>query len=540
MNLRWLTYLMMICSLCAAACADVVFVGPPPSNKKALERQAQRNTASVDSLKALLSDAGYLDAGVSVERDRYTIEAGLRSTIEKIIWSGVSPDTISLRLPFTRETIEAVIEDRLGSYQRDGYFYASATITQLSRQGTAVTIDISINPGPMLPLEDAVYTGLVRTRPEMIDRYILLTPGEPLSESIIREAEREARSIPFVDFNPPATIRPKPGYTGADLEFVFSEKRQALFSGGGGYVPDNSTSFVWDLNLRFQNFFGGGRQIDLKSERREQDRQILDIAYRQPVFFFGVGEASFNVATRDYRDRFYEFALNTGYTARLSTDFSAGIGFGWRSIEPSDNMPSYSSFSSSFTIERDNIDNPLNPVSGLSVTWTITYGYRRYSDDSLAIVPQRTSFNETRNSVSIHAYRPLGGPLVGQASFGYVGLETNESLPPLAELYYIGGPGTIRGYRNEQFTAVRSAYGGFEPRLRFDSGYMFVFYEGAYVNNRVSDNAGGVRTDEFYRSSYGLGAAIIDAARSVKISLGWNPDSSFDQPRLSLEFSSEI
>ena len=129
---------------------------------------------------------------------------------------------------------------------------------------------------------------------------------------------------------------------------------------------------------------------------------------------------------------------------------------------------------------------------------------------------------------------------MGHAAFGYVGLETNESLPPPAELYYIGGPGTIRGYRNEQFAAIRSAYATLEPRLRFDSGYLFVFYEGAYINNRVAAGDGGTRADEFYRSSYGVGGAVIDGSRSVRISLGWNPEASFDQPRLSLEFSSEI
>ena len=49
-----------------------------------------------------------------------------------------------------------------------------------------------------------------------------------------------------------------------------------------------------------------------------------------------------------------------------------------------------------------------------------------------------------------------------------------------------------------------------------------------------------IRTDETYRYGYGLGATIIDGPRSVKLSLAWNPDISFDQPRLSMELLAEI
>ncbi|MFQ5453893.1 MAG: hypothetical protein ACE5D6_06870, partial [Candidatus Zixiibacteriota bacterium] len=70
--------------------------------------------------------------------------------------------------------------------------------------------------------------------------------------------------------------------------------------------------------------------------------------------------------------------------------------------------------------------------------------------------------------------------------------------------------------------------------------YIFLFYDIAYINDRIPLNNNKVSTDEFYKFGYGVGLAVVDKSQSIKISLGWNRDTSYDQPRLSVQFSSEI
>ena len=68
-------------------------------------------------------------------------------------------------------------------------------------------------------------------------------------------------------------------------------------------------------------------------------------------------------------------------------------------------------------------------------------------------------------------------------------------------------------------------------------------YDGAYLNNRVlrsDDSIEPVETVEQYRHGYGLGLAIVEPGRHLRLSLSWNPESAFDQPRLSIEFSADI
>lgn len=535
-----LTLVTLVLALDGVRGGEIIFEGIQPTNRRTIERRGSRGNLPADSIKAMLVSEGYLDAVVRSEAGRVIVQARGQSMLNRILWLDDSTLQSNIGLPFTRQNIEDIIERRLTQDRNAGFFYSSAAVRSIARVGNAISLEIFLNPGPKLALNATRYNGLSRTGPDLIDRYLTMETGDLIIEKELRRAERRAADIPFVTFKPPINVRPLPGYTQADLEYNFTEKKQVLISGGAGYSPGNSSSVVWSLDLAFQNLFGAGRRARLMSERREESRQILDISYRQPVFLFGVGDLGFGASTRDYRDQFYEFSLGVDYRTRLSNSFWAGLKLGWRSVEPSGAQPSYNAFTSDVTIENSSIDDAINPSSGTSLVWTIAFAYRRYANDSLASHPERAAFNETRTAVKAQWFQRLKANLIGHIRLEFLGLQTAESLPPMSELFLIGGLPAIRGFRNEQFAALRTAYGTLEPRFRYHSGYLFLFYDGAYINNRAANPAGDVVTSEFYRYGYGLGVAIVERGRSVKVSLGWNPDLPFDQPRLSLEFSSEI
>lgn len=471
------------------------------------------------------------------------VAAKPRDRIDSVYIESDSNYVIISDRAFDQSSLQAIIDDILRPYYDRGYYWASVKVDRIRKREARVELELRIIKGPVVELGGTIFTGLTRTSHDLVARYIPVRAGDTLTDETVRRAERRAGGIPFVVFHPPVVVRPHAGYTRADLEFQFSEKKQFGVEVGGGYLPDNSTGLVWHLNLSFNNLLGRGREASILSERREKGRNVLRLSYGQPVFFAGVGNLQFQVATRDYRDQFYEFSLEGEYVSRLKDDVSSGLSLGWKNVQPSVPLPAYSRFTAQFSIEREALDSKVNPANGLGLSWSVSYSYRRYAEDSLAGAPEQRSFNETRTSVALKWYKRAAGMLVGHLGLNYVGLETNESLPPISELIFLGGPGTIRGFRNEQFTALRAAFGTIEPRLRFSNGYIFSFYDAAYLNNRVSSSSdpdGSVITQELYRYGYGVGLALHNARRSVKLSLGWNPELPFDQPRLSVEFSSDI
>jgi hemolysin activation/secretion protein len=266
---------------------------------------------------------------------------------------------------------------------------------------------------------------------------------------------------------------------------------------------------------------------------------LLNVSYGQPAFLLGLGWFKVGVRTRDYRDQFYEFGLTADYTTRLSTQLNAGAVLGWKRVDPSSGIGGYRTLSAGFAFTRQALDNRFNPSRGLNVSASLTYDYRSYRADSL-IRTGSTSYNETRSHLALTSFTHIAGPLVNCVSINYSGFETREQLPPISELILIGGPGTLRGSRSEQFAARRVAYGTVEPHYRFNSGYLFAFYDAAYLDSPQTDAAAGARSVQEYRYGFGGGWALTSGKRSIRLSLAWNPTVAMDQPWLSIEFSSDL
>ncbi|RME19029.1 MAG: hypothetical protein D6800_14835, partial [Candidatus Zixiibacteriota bacterium] len=257
-----------------------------------------------------------------------------------------------------------------------------------------------------------------------------------------------------------------------------------------------------------------------------------------PLFVIGRGELSLQLTSRDYRDAFTEFHVGGKYTTELSRHSRTSLRLDWGRVEPSVNEPGYSRYSVAVGFAHRNVTDTLNPARGWRLSGDIAFVYRRYSALSEAVGLQVVT--ETRNRLTAEYYQPVRGRLVSHVKLTWLGYETDQNLAPLSEMYLLGGPGSLRGYRNEQFPAQRAALATFEPRWRFADGFLFGFYDAAYLNRRVLSPDSTVHLSERYRDSYGFGFGLVSGARRVVVSLGWGRESAFDQPRLSIAFSSDL
>jgi hemolysin activation/secretion protein len=103
----------------------------------------------------------------------------------------------------------------------------------------------------------------------------------------------------------------------------------------------------------------------------------------------------------------------------------------------------------------------------------------------------------------------------------YNGLESNEDIVPLSEQFYIGGAGTLRGYRENQFHGRRVAYSRWEiilGRVRTDHAYLFT--DGGYIVSESINALGNVERKDLYRIGYGFGLRTLSKLGKVDISFG--------------------
>lgn len=541
---RIILYILLVGWLTVDAVAtQVLYRGERPVTEKQISRLAANRSSDahlVDTVLTILSSEGYLDARAERSGDSLIIDSGARSRLARIVITGDSTFDIRIHDYFSRHNLESRIENQLRHFYDQGYHYASLQITGARRDGLSVQVDATLNHGPVVMVADVRYLGLERSRPEQIARLLPIRRGDTLTNEALRATEAAADRIGYVTFRPPIRVQPQPGYQAAVLELQFDEKKQFRIEGTGGYIPDNSTGLVWSLQMGFTNMFGDGRQARMLSERREKGRNSLALEYRQPLFLLGMGELTVSAATRDYRDQFYEFTASSQYSSNFRSGWEGTLGLAFKSVTPAEGQPSFRRYTATVTMSHGELLPRRNPIRGWSLAWSVAYAHRRYSGDSLTGDLRQQVLNDTRATVSLQAVQSVYRRVVMQLKTGYQGYRTTESLPPVSELYLVGGPGSLRGYRNEQFAAIHAATGSVEPRLRFDQGYLFIFYDGAYLNNRVHGNDNSTDTNEQYRYGYGFGLAVMEPGRVLRLSLGWNPELPFDQPRLLVEFTADI
>ncbi len=468
---------------------------------------------------------------------------GKSLTIDSIYIIGDTEFTNNVNLPFDQNSIDRSINKILKPFQDSGYYYASAEIVQASITNDKINLKINLNKGPLLTVGKVVIEGLKRSNKRIIKQLTGIIESDTLNGSLLKQASLSVRKIDYVSFKPPIEVLPRPGFTKADLVLNFEEKKPVSIMAGGGYLPDNK-EMVWNLDFRLNNLFGSGRKASIKSEKKEKGHNLLELYYRQFIFGKGFSSIEFNASTRDYRDLFYEFSISSCLKADLLNRLTAGVGIGYRSVEadnPLELQVSFSSYSASFSIHSSNIIDQYNPEQGYRLDWVIKYSYRKYKNDTLQSSDGiLSSYNETRLNINLGWYQHIFKDIMGYTGIKYLGYETPEELPPISELFFIGGPGTLRGFRSEQFSALRSAILTVEPRYRFKSGNLFLFYDAAYLNNRVKESDFTTKTNEDFHQGFGFGITLSGSYRTVKLSFGWNKDLPIDQPYLTINLSTDI
>lgn len=544
--MKRILHILLIVGILAmnASAIEVRYKGSPPLNHKLITKRlnAEPNPTFLllDSITTSLVNSAYLDAAIMIKDGSIIVSPGSRYLLTKLVFIADSTIEFAVNRPFDSVNTSVAIRQQLLRYHDAGFLYAVGQTEKVSINDSSVTLFVKINKGPQVKFGEPLIAGLTRTDDKVLKRYLPENHDGILTADYVSDLTKAAEQITFVKFTPPVAIQPRPGYTVSDLVLNFVEKKPVRFDGAAGITGSNENKPVWSFNLTLNNLFGQGKRAQIESERPDSKRNLLNVAYFQPLFLAGLGELNLSVQTRDYRDEFYEFAVGGGYYTRLNKNFVTGLDFEWKTSKPESTGSGYNRYSGKFSIARKTYTSDFNPESGLSLRWGIEFAFRRYVSGNLLMANQSQSLNETKNNLAVDLYQPVFGSLQLHSKVNYIGLETSEDLPPFSELILIGGPKTIRGYRDEQFSAVRTAFGTIEPRFRFSQGFISLFYDAAYLNNRVINNNNSIVTEEQFKWSYGLGFGLGNGRRNMALSLGINPEQGIGEPRLSIELSSDL
>ena len=124
----------------------------------------------------------------------------------------------------------------------------------------------------------------------------------------------------------------------------------------------------------------------------------------------------------------------------------------------------------------DSRDFPANPRSGVRLSALTKVGNRTSDSAASAVV--------THVEVGLNGVLPLGRSLAWSNSVGLRAVYSAAALTA-SELYSLGGPGTVRGYAEDEFASTRVGWFSTDLRYSLDrTSSVFPFFDiGAYQDS---------------------------------------------------------
>ncbi len=488
-------------------------------------------------IEGLYRTNGFRDVNVSTRIERnwmgkpldvaafVDIEEGVQWLVADVELTGVDLKLIEeIRgvlslLPGQPYAIASVAADRdavLNWYFNNGYPDATfdATVTPAARPNQ-VNLKYSIVEGRRVFVRDVLIKGLKTTRPSLVARRILVSPGEPLSQSTIVESQRRLYDLGIFAKVDVAVQNPDGRERSKYVEMQVEEaKRYSLNLGFGAEVgrigggnsfnaPAGTGAFSPRalIGITRSNIFGLAHTASATA-RVSSIQQRLVLSYLAPQIR---GNEKFNVTfsslldqsmdIRTYTSQRWESAVQVGQklTRTIELQYRATARFvfidkGTLKIDPS-LIPVYSqpvkTIAASSSLVQDRRDDPIESHSGY------------YNTLDFGFAPQfsKSSTNYTRLVARNSTYHPVSREVTFARTtmFGWL-YNLSPNPVPLPENFYSGGASTHRGFPDNQ-AGPRDLITGFpiggQSFLMFQHELRFPLY-GANIGGVLFHDMGNV------------------------------------------------
>ena len=413
-------------------------------------------------------------------------------------------------------------------YRRDGYILAKITDMNIDKNGI---LTLKVNEGI---LEGYKVKGNTKTKERVILREMRQKPGEPFNSKLARRSMQRVYNLGFFE---DVNIKMNPGVdpNAVVMELDVTEKRTGSFGIGAGYSSEDGV--VGMVSIGDTNFRGTGDAISLSYETSGDDTDAhgYTFSYRRPWLDSKETVGTFRIYNRTYEYDDYDESgdLKETYMRKYS---GGELTFGRPVSEYSTNYltlrnckdsyvkhvddgnlgdrstPAYEGWrrdnfgtTRSVTFEHvtDTRDNVYNPMSGsrLSLSGEFAgfggdFDFQKYTVDGQRYIRAGRS--------QVFALRARYGVGTGDIS------EFNQ--------YRIGGQGSLRGYREDQFRGDREFLGTVEyrfPVVKKVQGALFTDWGGAWDS--------GLTPDDLH-ARVGVGISLTTPIGPLRFDYGWGED----------------
>jgi len=535
---------LSLAALCLAseAAPAVKFIGSEPERPIQNEIRIAAQEDDYGRLDEILFDHGYFDHQFNTEGDTVFIKTGPVFVLGDIDLNLITSDGVSSHKVIsdwnhtaaTRRNINRAGKALLEPFQEKGHYFASLNIERVSLEGTIVLLTMKLVTGPEVTIRRVRFKGLKRSRPEFVMKLSGLKESERFVPERYREAIRRIEAGDFLRNDSLPKITPNQDYDGVELLFYLTELRSNRLELGGGYLPsqgDKEGEWVGLIRFQSKNLFGSGRRINLLLDRKDGASSRIDFSFGQPFFVPDHLEANIHFSQVDYDSSYYSFSIDGGVSLVTRGNTRLGAGLIWTRTEPQrQSQPPSRTIAGTIEYEARKLDYEANPAGGRMLKLVLSYIRRSSWPDTLA-----TSVidNESMFEIGLDNYQPLRSGLIFRLNLEAKVRITSRDLIDYSEQFRMGGWGSLRGYRQDQFAGRRTLLGQGELRLRPSRNFAFyLFSDWGYIYRRLEIRPEVVESEEISRFGSGFGLFVGGPTARLTIETGWGKDDSFDQGKI--------
>jgi outer membrane protein insertion porin family len=418
-----------------------------------LEIAVEEPTIQVDAAKKCLRIAIAVEEGpqyriaqLSVTGNSLFSEAQIRERIQSRAGA-----------VFSREGLQKDVVAVTDRYADRGYLFADVMpVTDIKRAETTVDVRLEITEGPQAFINRIEIAGNARTRDKVIRREIALVEGNLFSSSALERSRRRLDNLGFFEEVKIDTRRVSPKQV--NLLVDVKEKPTGAFTIGGGFSSVDGPIGV--VSISQANAFGLGKRASITAQLGDKANRF-NIVYTDPHLM----DSDYLLELRAYQTD-TRFRTNQGFNQstlggavtlgrRLFEQVDGSITYGYENVEITDidretapelllrqfdECAECATSSLTFALTRDTRDSFAEPTRGLRTRLATTYAGGFLDADN--------NFVKVNGEAS--QYHPLFWKFVGHLRGGAMygeGFDDTDTLP-VQERFYLGGPSTIRGFRN--------------------------------------------------------------------------------------------
>jgi len=390
--------------------------------------------------------------------------------------------------------------------------------------------------GEITRIDTVIFQGVIKTKNQVLNKTVRSLYGTVYTDRQEQQINRSLRRFPFLTVNQTNEIvQTKEGQTG--ILVSIRELQDNEFTGVAGYVPETYNSkgyFTGELDLKFHNLSGTGRQLYLYWSKTNRYSKQMKLNYMEPWIwktnFYGT--AKFEQILRDTLVVIRNFGIGSGF---YSTTFgSMELTLNRESTIPTPGGRELRGLFNTMTdavglnYSIDRRDNVYNPSKGFIITTGFSAGIQKR--DSLETI--------TRSEMQLESagFIPLKKELIVAVKMDARAKWLSGEEPGYAEQYWFGGAGNLRGYPNDFFRGGRIAWGSLElRRLIGELSSFYAFFDQGYYR-RVDD---GITVSD-YPYSYGIGIRLASRMGIIGLDYGFGEGDTFSTAKIHIRLISRF